>query len=66
MKTGAAGDDEFRDVQLAGLRNQVDDLRREISEYETQILDAARRGGLGEERDAEFIRSHAARLREDS
>lgn len=66
VEAGDAGDDQLRDVQLAGLRNHADDLRREITEHETQILDAARRGELGEERDAEFIRAQAVRLREDS
>lgn len=63
-EAGDAGDDEFRDVQLAGLRSQADDLRQELTEYETQILDAARRGELGERRDAEFIRAQASRLRD--
>jgi hypothetical protein len=64
VEAGDAGDDEFRDVQLAGLRSQADDLRREITEYETQILAAARRGELGEGRDAGVIRAHASRLRD--
>lgn len=63
-ESGDAGGDNFRDVQLPGLRRQIDDLRAEITEYEKQILAAARRGELGERRDVEFIRSHASRLRD--
>lgn len=32
-EAGEAGDEDFRDVQLAGLRSQADDLREEITEY---------------------------------
>ncbi len=35
-EAGAAGDDEFRDLQLSGLRSFADDLRTEIADYETQ------------------------------
>ena len=31
-----AGDDGFRDLQMAGLVSQADDLREELSEYRTR------------------------------
>lgn len=63
MEAGDAGEDGFRDVQLAGLRSHTDDLRQEIANYEMRTLAEARRGELGERRDAAFIRGHASRLR---
>lgn len=53
-ESGDAGDDEFRDVQLAGLRSQADDLREEIDEYETlrdggaTVIEAASLAGLAD------------------
>lgn len=32
-ESGAAGDEDFRDLQKAGLRSQVEVLRDEIDEY---------------------------------
>lgn len=62
-EAGDAGDDGFRDVQLAGMRSHADDLRQEIANYETRILANARWGEIGERRDAAFIRRHASQLR---
>lgn len=31
---GRAGDDGYRDIQLAGLRSQAEDLREELAEFE--------------------------------
>lgn len=52
---GTAGDDGFRDLQAAGLRSQVEDLRDELDEYE-QLRDGTTRtiraGSLAELADA--------------
>lgn len=37
-ETGAAGDDDFRDIQLAGLRSLAGDLRAEIADYERRSV----------------------------
>ena len=31
---GRAGDDGYRDIQLAGLRSQAEDLRQELADFE--------------------------------
>lgn len=60
---GTAGDDGFRDLQAAGLRSQVDDLRDELDEYE-QLRDGTTRtiraGSLAELADA-LIKTRVAR-----
>jgi len=43
------------------VRRQTDPIRS-LSRQQ-RILSAARRGDLGERRDAEYIRSHASKLR---
>jgi hypothetical protein len=34
LSEGSAGDDGFRDLQLAGLRSQAEDLREELAEFD--------------------------------
>ncbi len=51
-EAGDAGDEGFRDLQIAGLRSQADDLREEIAEYETlrsgrtTVIEASSLAGL--------------------
>jgi HTH-type transcriptional regulator/antitoxin HigA len=51
---GEAGEEGFRDVQIAGLESQADDLRDEITEYEklrdggTTVIEASSLAGLAD------------------
>ncbi len=51
---GEAGDDGFRDVQIAALESQADDLREELAEYEvlrgggTTVIEASSLAGIAD------------------
>lgn len=51
---GEAGDDGFRDVQIAALESQADDLREELAEYEvlrdggTRVIEASSLAGIAD------------------
>ncbi len=51
---GDAGDDGFRDLQIAGLESQATDLREELAEYEqlrdgsTTVIEATSLAGLAD------------------
>ncbi len=53
-RRGDAGDDDFRDLQIAGLEGQATDLREELAEYEklrdgsTTVIEATSLGGLAD------------------
>lgn len=53
-ESGEAGDEDFRDVQLAALRSQTTDLHEEIEEYEalrdgeTTMIEASSLAGLAD------------------
>lgn len=53
-EAGEAGDEGFRDVQLAGLQSQADDLREEITDYKTlrdggtTVIEASSLAGLAD------------------
>lgn len=53
-KAGDAGDDGFRDLQIAGLESQATDLRDELAEYEklrdgtTTVIEATSLAGLAD------------------
>ena len=51
---GEAGDDGFRDLQIAGLKSQATDLREELAEYDmlrdgsTTVIEATSLAGLAD------------------
>lgn len=53
-EAGEAGDEGFRDVQVAGLASQIEDLRRELDDYEqlrdgdTTVIEASSLAGLAD------------------
>ncbi|HXH59114.1 helix-turn-helix transcriptional regulator [Iamia sp.] len=53
-ESGEAGDEGFRDLQVAGLQSQAADLREELGEYEklrdgaTTVIEASSLAGLGD------------------
>ena len=53
-RRGDAGDDGFRDLQIAGLESQIADLRDELAEYEklrdgsTTVIEATSLAGLAD------------------
>lgn len=53
-EAGNAGDDGFRDLQLAGLQSQADDLRAEVVDYErlrdgrTTVIEADSLAGIAD------------------